>query len=310
MLKEITGLHHITSLSGDAEANNRFFTQTLGLRRVKRTVNFDVPEVYHLYYGDELGSPGTVMTYFPYPNLKRGKPGAGEVGSVAFSVPQGSLPFWQARLFEHGVQKLEETARFGEERLEFDGPDGEHLALVAVKTDPRTPWQGAGISQDHAIRGFHSATIRLKEVDALKELIRFMNYEPLETSGHITRFKTAGGNGADVIDIEARPDSPDAEQGAGSVHHIAFCVTNRDAQLKVQQALRDAGYSVTPVIDRDYFWAIYFRTPGGVLFEVATAEPGFDRDEAPESLGQALKLPSQHAHLREHLEKSLPHLET
>ena len=310
MLKEITGLHHITSLSGDAEANNRFFTQTLGLRRVKKTVNFDVPEVYHLYYGNELGSPGTVMTYFPYPGLKSGRPGAGEVGTVAFSVPEGSLPFWQARLSGHGVQNLEETGRFGEERLEFDGPDGDRFALVAFKNDPRTPWQGIGISQDHAIRGFHSATIRVMEVDALKELISFMNYEPLDVSGRITRFKTAGGNGADVIDIEALPDSPDAEQGAGSVHHIAFCVADRQAQLNVQRALRDTGYSVTPVIDRDYFWAIYFRTPGGVLFEVATVEPGFDRDEAPNTLGQDLKLPSQHAHLREHLEKSLPPLET
>lgn len=310
MLKEITGLHHITSLSGDARANNRFFTRILGLRRIKKTVNFDVPEVYHLYYGDELGSPGTVMTYFPYPNLKRGRAGAGEVGTVAFSVPESSLPFWQARLSDHGAQNLEETTRFGEQRLEFDGPDGDRVALVASKTDTRKPWPGSDIDQDHAIRGFHSATIRLKEADALKELIGFMNYEPLETSGGITRFKTAGGNGADVIDIEALPDSSDAEQGAGSVHHIAFCVENRDAQLKVQKALRDTGYSVTPVIDRDYFWAIYFRTPGGVLFEVATAEPGFDRDEAPESLGQSLKLPSQHAHLREHLEKSLPSLES
>ena len=304
MLAQINGLHHVTSLASGARENNAFFTRTLGLRRVKKTVNFDAPDVYHLYYGDATGAPGTVMTYFPFPNAARGQAGSGEVGTTAFAVPKDALPFWEQRLADHGVDGLVRTDRLGEERLMFQGPDGDGFALVAGNDD-RTPWT-ADVPGDVAIRGFHSADMRLAARDALAsaELLRFMGYEKDDTENNVTRFRVPGGNDAEVIDI-TEVDAPRADQGAGSVHHIAFSVDDRAAQLEVRKALMDTGYQVTPVIDRDYFWAIYFRAPGGVLFEVATNEPGFDRDEDSAHLGEALKLPTQHARLRDELERML-----
>lgn len=309
MLDQIKGLHHVTSLASGAKANNEFFTNTLGLRRVKKTVNFDAPDVYHLYYGDETGSAGTVMTYFPFPHAARGRKGTGEVGVTAFSVPKGSLTAWADRLGNLGVEGLGKDQRFGEDRLLFDGPDGDSFALVEVDGDGRTPWTGNGVSEDVAIRGFHSASMRLRDGGASSELLQFMGYQKADASGNVTRFAVPGGNAANVIDIETLPEVDYAGQGAGSVHHIAFAVENRARQLEVREALLDTGYHVTPVINRDYFWAIYFRTPGGVLFEVATNEPGFDVDEDTANLGEVLKLPSQHAYLRDTLERTLEPLE-
>ena len=304
MLNQIKGLHHVTSMASAAAENNRFFTDTLGLRRVKTTVNFDAPDVYHLYYGDAVGTPGSVMTYFPFPDMGRRKAGAGEVGVTVFAVPEGALGFWRERLAAKGVAGLAEEAHFGEKRLRFQGPDGDEFALVET-TDDRAPWTGGGVAGDVAIRGFQGASLRLRDAGATDELLRFMGYEATESRDGVTRFVMPGGNGADVIDVETLPGANRALLGAGSVHHIAFAVPDRAAQLDVRKALLDTGHQVTPVIDRDYFWAIYFRTPGGVLFEVATNEPGFDRDEDTAHLGEALKLPSQHAHLRPWLEEHL-----
>ena len=309
MLNQIQGLHHITSLASDAQENNGFFTHVLGLRRVKKTVNFDRPDVYHLYYGDAAGSPGTVMTYFPIPDIKKGRPGTGEVGTSVFAVPEGSLPYWEDRLEGLGIEDLTRAVRFGETRLGFRGPDGDGFALVEKPDDTRSPWTGSDVPADQAVRGFHSATLRVREAEAMGELLRFMGFEEMGREGHHTRYRLAGGNGADIIDLSEMPAGDAAKQGAGSVHHIAFSVADRQAQLAVREALTEAGHSVTPVKDRDYFWAIYFRSPGGILFEVATDEPGFDRDEEPAHLGEALKLPGQHAHLRESLEQSLQPLD-
>lgn len=308
MLNQIKGLHHVTSMARDADANNRFFTDTLGLRRVKKTVNFDEPSVYHLYYGDEAGTPGSVMTYFPFPNIVRGRPGTGEVGETVFSVPEGSLEFWKQRFAEKGVEGVVSEEAFGEKRLRFTAVDGDHFALVEAKDDARSAWTGGSVAGDEAIRGFAGATLRLRDSGASEELLKFMGYEHADTSKGIKRFVIPGGNGADVIDLQTLPNMPRGDLGAGSVHHIAFAVENRDAQAAVRQSLLDTGYQVTPVIDRDYFYAIYFRTPGGVLFEVATNEPGFDRDEDTAHLGEALKLPSQHEHRRAWLETHLPEI--
>ena len=306
MLDQIKGLHHVTSLARDANENNAFFTRTLGLRRVKKTVNFDAPDVYHLYYADEAGTPGTVMTYFPFPNAARGRPGTGEVATTAFAVPPGALPFWQERLAAHDVAGLESADRFGEKRLAFTGPDGDGFALVETDGDARAPWIGNGVGEDVAIRGFHSVSMRLADDGATAELLRFMNHEEIDRAGALRRFRVSdGGNGAGIVDVETLPSAHPARQGAGSVHHVAFAVADRDDQLAVRRALMDTGYRVTPVIDRDYFYAIYFRTPGGVLFEVATDEPGFERDEDAAHLGEALKLPRQHEHLRPFLEQHL-----
>jgi glyoxalase family protein len=305
MLNQIKGLHHVTSLAGDPQNNNRFFTKTLGLRRVKKTVNFDAPDVYHLYYGDEIGAPGSVMTYFPFPDIAPGRPGTGEVGETVFAVPEGAFPFWKERFARRGVEGLLEDKAFGEKRLHFAGVDGDSFALVETASDARAPWLPGGIAADAAIRGFHSASLRLRDDGATVELLKFMGYAEMGAEEGVKRLAIPHGNGADFIDVETMPNINRGRPGAGTVHHIAFSVENREKQLEVRKALVDTGYMVTPVIDRDYFWAIYFRTPGGVLFEVATNEPGFNRDEDTAHLGEALKLPQQHAHLRSQLEKSL-----
>ena len=306
MLDAIRGLHHVTSIAGDPAANNRFFTHVLGLRRVKQTVNFDAPEVYHLYYGDALGRPGTVMTHFPFPGARPGREGTGEVSRTLLSVPPGAIGAWQARFAEHGVAS-EETSAFGERRLHFRSNDEEDFALVE-REDARNPWTGE-VGADVAIRGFHGVSMRLADEGATRELMQGMGYREIGREGDVTRFAVAGETtGADVVEIETAPAHP-AEQGAGSVHHVAFSVADRAAQAAVRDELTQQGFAVTPVIDRDYFWSIYFRTPGGVLFEVATEEPGFDRDEDREHLGETLKLPSQHEHMRDFLEEHLQPLD-
>jgi glyoxalase family protein len=305
MLTQIKGLHHMTSMAAHAQQNSDFFTKTLGLRRVKKTVNFDDPQVYHLYYGDEAGTPGSVMTYFPFPNIAPGRQGAGEVGETYFAVPKGALPFWKERLIGHDVTGLSESEVFGEKRLRFDGPDRDSFSLIEVDNDSRIGWKGGDVASAEAIQGFHGASLRLQDDAVTGELLRFMGYQQVDKQGNHTRFGIEGGNGADFIDIETVPQAARARAGAGSVHHIAFAVENRAAQLEVRKALVDTGYNVTPVIDRDYFWAIYFRTPGGVLFEIATNEPGFDRDEDTAHLGEALKLPTRYEAHREQIEQLL-----
>ena len=308
MEKLIKGLHHVTSMAGNAKENNQFFTKTLGLRRVKKTVNFAQPDVYHLYYGDEVGSPGSVMTYFPFGRMPRGTRGAGEVGVTEFAVPKGSLGYWQTRLVDKGMIRQSEDVAFGEKRLSFDGPDGDGFAVVETEDRGRTPWTGVDVPETAGVFGFNGARFRRKDASATGELLEYMGYQKADTQGNLTRYIIEGGNAADTIDLHQIGDAPMAGQGAGSVHHIAFAVDDRAAQLRVRQALMDTGYQVTPVIDRNYFWAIYFRTPGGVLFEVATNEPGFDHDEDTAHLGEALKLPEQYEAQRAEIERVLPEL--
>jgi len=308
MLKQIKGLHHVTSMAADAQTNNSFFTHTLGLRRVKKTVNFDAPDTYHLYYGDEIGTPGTVMTYFPFPFIPRGRRGAGEVGETQFAVSPEALAYWKERLDKAGVGGLGETELFGEKHLRFQGPDGDNFSLVGIAGDKRAPFAGGPVPASEGVHGFRGVTLRLRDEGATGELLKFMNYEVVDRQGAVTRYAVPGGNGADIVDIETLPGADNARQGAGSVHHVAFAVDNKAAQAEVRKALMDTGYQVTPQIDRDYFWAIYFRAPGGVLFEIATNEPGFARDEDTAHLGEALKLPQQHAHLRAEIERILPPL--
>lgn len=306
MITDIKGLHHVTSMASDANVNNQFFTKTLGMRRVKKTVNFDAPEVYHLYYGDEVGTPGSVMTYFPFGKMPRGTRGIGEVGITEFAVPKSSLKFWKRRLSDFKVSGLQEETVFGQTRLNFNGPDGDGFALVEAEHDGRRPWVSQGVHEDVGILGFSGARFRLRNATATGELLKYMGYQNVEIEGKITRYVIEGGNAADTIDLEEVTGADVADQGAGSVHHIAFAVEDREAQLNVRKALMDTGYQVTPVIDRDYFWAIYFRTPGGVLFEIATNEPGFDRDEDTANLGQALKLPKRYEPHRANIENHLP----
>jgi glyoxalase family protein len=249
------------------------------------------------------------MTYFPFPNIARGRPGSGEVGTTAFSVPPGALDYWEQRLAAAGIGDLVRSEGFDEARLNLRGPDGDSLALVEHAGDGRVPWTGGGVDAQMAIRGFHSVSLRLRDAAATEELLVFMGYQEAGTSGDTRRLVLPQGNGADIVDIEVQSGLERGQLGAGSVHHIAFAVADRARQLEARQALVDAGYDVTPVIDRDYFFAVYFRSPGGVLFEIATGEPGFATDEDIATLGASLQLPPQHAHLREKLEASLQPLE-
>lgn len=306
MITQIRGLHHVTSLASDPQQNNDFFTQILGLRRIKKTVNFDHPEVYHLYYGDEIGTPGGVMTYFPFPDKARGRAGSGEVGKTVFAVPEGALSFWKARFEGVGLDGISMEQQFGETQLLFRGPDGDSLALVEMPDDARAVWSGSDVRDEAAIRGFHSVTLDLHELAATADLMRLMGYDLIGQDGDDMRFSVPDGNGAGTVDLRQLSNSEPSRQGAGSVHHVAFSVANRADQLSVRKTVLDAGFKVTDVIDRNYFWAIYFQTPGGILFEVATDEPGFAHDEDIAHLGEALKLPGQHAHLRDDLERSLP----
>ncbi len=305
MTHPIQGIHHVTSMASDANANNAFFTRTLGLRRVKMTVNFDVPEVYHFYFGDRAGSPGTLITYFPFPDMARGKRGTGETDLVAFSVPAGSLDFWQERLAGLNVAELARDESFGQARATFEGPDGERVALI--EADGRDGWQlwEGEVDAAHAVRGVHCVLLRLAEEGPTADLLQLLGYRPVASDGGVKRFAVDGGSGAGFVDLVIEPETGAAEQGAGSVHHVAFAVADDEAELAIRRELLDAGHAVTKVIDRDYFHSIYFRSPGGVLFEIATNGPGFARDEDADHLGEALKLPSQHEHLRERLESSL-----
>ena len=310
MTATISGLHHITAISGKAQHNLNFYVNVLGLRLVKKTVNFDDPSAYHLYYGDEVGTPGTVLTFFPWEHMRRGRRGVGEASLTQFSIPPGSLPFWRERLERAGAPVAGPSAVFGEERLVFEDPDGMKAALVvAADRDERTPWTTTEIGEESAIRGFHGVTLSLADQTATAEFLTgAARLRGSRQGGQHLRYAMPPtrlpGSWTSSSCRAARP----ALQGGGSVHHIAFSVTDRAAQAEVRDRLVHAGYQVTPQIDRNYFFSIYFRSPGGVLFEVATEEPGFTVDEPVAELGRNLKLPQQHEPLRAEIERALPPL--
>jgi len=304
MTQLIKGLHHVTSKSSDPRGTDRFWRSVLGLRRIKQTVNFDNPKVYHLYYGNEAGEPGTVMTYFPFPGLARGTHGTGEVRYCALSVPPGSLDFWEARLVASGAHEVFQDTWFDTPCLNFEAPDGDQFRLVEQANDPRRAYLGSGVG-DAAIRGFEGVTLTLSDIGSTAEILEAFGYQQVATERNVTRYHLPHNNGAGVVDLETAPDLPKSIEGAGSVHHIAFAVQDRAAQAEIRDLMLAAGQRVTHVYDRNYFYAIYFRTEGGVLFEVATYEPGFDADEDIATLGEALMLPEQHEHLREELNDGL-----
>ena len=310
MAPVINGLHHVTAIAADPQRNHDFWTRILGLRFVKKTVNFDDPSAYHLYYGDEVGTPGSVLTFFAWGHLPRGREGVGEASLTAFAVPPGSLGFWADRLAAHGVEREPPAVRLGEETLVFQDPDGLKAALVVPgEPDARTPWTTPEITAGHAVRGFHGVTLTLAEgAPTARLLTELLGYEPAGREDGRHRYVAPHAAHARCVDIVERPGGPWAAQGAGRVHHIAFAVADDAAQAAIRERLTAAGLGVTPPIDRTYFRSIYFRSPGGVLFEVATATPGFTVDEAPGELGRNLRLPPQHEPLRARLERDLPPL--
>ncbi|HMB48344.1 MAG TPA: ring-cleaving dioxygenase [Afifellaceae bacterium] len=310
MSYSVKGLHHVTAIASDAQANLDFYANELGLRFVKKTVNFDDPGTYHLYYGDGLGTPGSALTFFPWAQLPQGRTGTGEAGITLFSVPPGSLDYWNQRLSASAGQVISAGEQFGQKVLLAKDHDGLAFALVENDSDDREPWTGNGVDTDAAIRGFEGVTLTLADKTGTADwLTGFLDYEEVGTEGPITRYRSKNSDTAAVVDIEVHEDGAAAAQGAGSVHHVAFRLDNRAEQKKLREALMENQVQVTPVIDRNYFWSIYFRSPGGVLFEAATDEPGFTADEAEEMLGHALKLPPQYEARRAEIEKILPPLE-
>jgi len=304
------GLHHITAISSDTSRNMHFYTKVLGLRFVKQSVNQDDPGTYHLYYGDYAGSPGTIMTFFPWVGLRRGRPGSGQSYATGFSVPAGSLPFWQKRFTDLKVETLAVEKRFNDEVLPFFDIDGLRLELVATsEADARQPAPSTEVPPEHAIRGFHGTTLGLVDgkLTALV-LTETMGYRLVAESGHRMRYTAGQGGPGTFVDLLTDPALPRGLSGAGTIHHVAFRVPDDAAQVAARTLLVSSGLQVSPVVDRAYFKSIYYREPGGVLFEIATDQPGFAIDEPVETLGSKLSLPPHLEPHRAEIEAALPKL--
>jgi len=303
----INGLHHVTTLAGDAQRNVDYYTDILGLRLVKKTINFDAPDVYHLYYGDETGSPGTILTFFPYGQLPRGRKGPGQLTYTAFSVPTAALSYWMDRLHQYNIPYAGPYKRYNETYLRFEDFDGMGIELVFNEDDQRSAWDNGKIPVDYAVRGFHTVTLNESNPDrTVKLLTELMDHTLVAEEEGRFRFKAGKGGPGNFVDVLHSPDNVRSLQGAGSVHHVAFSTDTDETQISIQEKLLEAGYHVTPVQDRNYFHSIYFREPGGILFEVATNPPGFAVDEPVSELGTHLKLPEWYEPRRAKIEADLP----
>ena len=313
MDKPIRSLHHVTATVSDAQEDLDFYSGVLGQRLVKKTVNFDNHHVYHFYYGNESGAPGTIMTTFPYRQLgvRVGTHGAGQITVTSFSVPAGALRWWRGRLGAAGIGYVDEPSGFGEEALRVRDPSGLTIRLVESASDPRPPWRHPGIDQAGAIRGLHGVTLLVREP---RETIAFvqslMETEVVGEHAGATRLAVNGNAPGRLIEVVPAGDSPAAVNGLGTVHHVAFAVDDPEQQLELRRELIRRGIAVTEVMDRQYFRSIYFREPGGILFEVATVPPGFTADESLPELGTSLKLPPWEEPNRAAIEAGLPPVNT
>ncbi|MGG1599398.1 ring-cleaving dioxygenase [Paenibacillus naphthalenovorans] len=304
MLQQTMGIHHITAFVTDAQDNVDFYAGVLGLRLVKKTINFDAPEVYHLYFGNEVGSPGTAITFFPWAGARRGRIGGGQVGFTTFVVPQGALAFWEERLQQFNIP-FTRTERFSEEYLQFKDKDGLQLEIVEREEGPRSQWAFGGVTPDKAIKGFGGAVLYSNAPDkTMNVLQQVMGLEKIGQENGFVRFKAIGDLG-NVIDINAAPVGSGIG-GAGTVHHIAWRAKDDEDHQLWRTRLLQNGFQPTPVVDRQYFNAIYFREEGGILFEIATDPPGFALDEPVDALGEKLMLPEWYEPHRVAIEQGLP----
>jgi glyoxalase family protein len=310
MEDKILGIHHITAIAGDARRNFDFYTKVLGLRFIKKTVNFDDPYTYHFYFGDEVGSAGTILTFFPWGNIKQGKRGTGMVTEIGYSVPKGSFDFWMKRFDEHKVPYIKPSEKFGEPVLTFFDPDGMKFELIITKTeDNRKPWETEGVNKEVATKGFQGVTLTLGKIKATADILTgIFGYKLIAQEGNLYRFATDAIENASIVDIIESPGEKPGIGAGGTVHHVAFRVKDDASQLTFRQLILSKGFDITPQIDRNYFHSLYFREPGGVLFEIATDNPGFMVDEPLEELGKNLKLPEQYEPRRASIEKHLPQL--
>jgi len=308
----LPGLHHVTAICSDAQKNIDFYCGVLGLRLVKLTVNFDDPASYHLYYGDELGRPGTVMTFFAWPGAPRGRIGPPQVTTTAFAVPMGAIDYWAERLVERSIAAERRDPRFGEPVLGFADPDGLSLEIIAAieTTEPKgQAWQAGPVPADKAIRGFHSVTISEEGYERTAKLLtEVMQFHSIGSEQNRFRYRAAATDDGmtGIVDLVCVPDARHGTPGAGIVHHVAFRTPDDAQQNGWLERVIKAGCNASPVMDRSYFHSIYFREPGGVLFEIATNTPGFTADEAVETLGMHLKLPPWLEPHRKEIEQAVP----
>ncbi len=305
----ITRLHHVTAIASDPQRNLDFYVGLLGLRFVKRTVNFDDPASYHFYFGDARGTPGTILTFFLWPGARRGIRGTGQIEATVFAIPANSVDYWLDRFKEHHVPAEKTSARFGEEVIRFADPDGLLIELSASNSIAGVePWSDSTVPIEHSLRGFHSVSAALEGYEHTAKLLTdAFGYRLVEQSGNRFRFAAPGeGRLGRIIDLLCVPDGSAGRVAVGSVHHIAFRAHDDEEQRNWRHRLVELGYNVTPVIDRTYFHSIYFREPGGVLFEIATDPPGFSLDESVEELGNNLRLPPWLEPTRSQIEEILP----
>lgn len=313
MDKPIRSLHHVTATVSDAQQDLDFYTGLLGQRLVKKTVNFDNTSVYHFYYGNEAGNPGTIMTTFPYADrgVRLGVHGVGQITVTSFSIPADALGFWRSRLTESGIRFREVDSGFGEETLRFIDPSGLTIQLVATRADDRAPWVTGVLDGSNAVRGLHAVTLTVPDPRAtLAFMSDFMDTQVVDERGAGLRVAVNGNAPGRLVEIMTAADAPRAVNGLGTVHHVAFAIDDPDQQLSLRTELLRRGIPVTPVMDRQYFKSIYFREPGGVLFEVATIPPGFTADESLAELGTGLKLPPWEEANRASIEAVLPRVHT
>ncbi|OXA89945.1 ring-cleaving dioxygenase [Flavobacterium hercynium] len=308
MENKILGLHHITAIAGDAKRNFDFYSKILGLRFIKKTVNFDDPGTYHFYFGDEVGSAGTILTFFPWgEGIQQGRKGSGMATEIGYSVPKGSLDFWQKRFEQYNVIYNKPAEKFGEKYLTFLDPDGLKLELIESKTaDTRKAWETDEVKADVATKGFHNITLTLNSIKATAAILtEIFGYKLIDQDVNRFRYATDAVENAAIVDLVELAEEKRGHVANGSVHHVAFRVENDAILMHFRQKIEEYGLSITPQIDRNYFHSLYFREPGGVLFEIATENPGFMVDESLEELGQNLKLPAQYESDRASIEAHL-----
>jgi len=307
---QVGGIHHVTAIAGDPQANADFYAGVLGLHLVKVTVNFDDPHTYHLYYGDQLGHPGTILTFFPWPGAPRGRPGTGQVTVTAFTIPDGSLGFWVDRLKANQVEATGPSRRFDEEVIALQDPDGLHLELVAGGSGSATNARPGGpIPGQYAIQRFHGVTVAEEGYERTAGLLTAtLGFREVGATGNRFRYTVGEGGALGVVDLLCLPSGPRGRVAVGTVHHIAWRTPDDEAQRAWRAKIAQLGYNVTPIIDRTYFHSIYFREPGGVLFEIATDPPGFAVDEPLDQLGRRLTLPTWLESTRDELVTALPPL--
>ena len=310
MKNTILGFHHITAIAGNAQRNFDFYTKILGLRLVKKTVNFDDPQTYHFYFGDEVGSPGTILTFFPWPGARPGQDGAGMATEIGYSVPKGSLEFWKDRFEDKNIRHFQIKEKFGERQLPFLDPDGLKLTLIeANHEDDRKGYRSDVIPSEYVIKGFHAVTLTLNFIEETAAvLMDVFGYKKIKTEGSFHRYGTDAVENAAFVDLFILPDAYRGINSVGTNHHVAFRVKDEESLMYMREKVLQHGLQITEKIDRNYFYSLYFREPGGVLFEIATDNPGFAIDETVEELGNSLVLPSRYESARAQIEKALPEL--